>query len=176
MTSVPKRSKTEEKASAPPDEQAGAEAKADEVEVSAEPAQNGEAGGSTAAKAESEADTDNGAAAAEDFELLGPRILTAYGNLLRSYVDEHGNVDYPTLRRKRGELYAFFDLDKLDPRSTPMGAQREDRLLINAYNLFTLKVVVENYPIEPNWAKSCSTIRRTASFTSTPAKQYFKVM
>ncbi|HPD46290.1 MAG TPA: DUF547 domain-containing protein [Anaerohalosphaeraceae bacterium] len=181
VTSAPREEqKPEEKASAPPDEQAGAEAKADEVEVSAEPAQNGEAGGSTAAKAESEADTDNGAAAAEDFELLGPRILTAYGNLLRSYVDEHGNVDYPTLRRKRGELYAILrDLDKLDPREYfPWGRNEKIAFWINAYNLFTLKVVVENYPIEPNWAKVMlnypknSIVHINAPWT----KQYFKVM
>jgi hypothetical protein len=71
--------------------------------------------------------------------------------ILKSFVDDKGMVDYKGLRRKRIELRAllneFAGLDPNEYESWP----REDKIAfwINAYNLQKLKIVTDNYPIEP---------------------------
>ncbi len=68
----------------------------------------------------------------------------------KTYVNERGRVDYPTLRRQRLELQnllrEFYDFD---PEIYNQWT-REDKIAfwINAYNLNMLNIVVENYPIE----------------------------
>jgi len=72
--------------------------------------------------------------------------------ILKEFVDDKGMVDYKGLRRKRLELRALLNqFDSLDPneyKSWP----RADKIAfwINAYNLQKLKVVTDNYPIEPS--------------------------
>ena len=72
--------------------------------------------------------------------------------ILKEFVDDKGMVDYRGLRRKRLELRALLNqFDNLDPneyKSWP----KEDKIAfwINAYNLQKLKVVADNYPIEPS--------------------------
>ncbi|MHC4509736.1 MAG: DUF547 domain-containing protein [Planctomycetota bacterium] len=72
--------------------------------------------------------------------------------ILKEFVDDKGMVDYKGLRRKRLELRAllneFNDLDPNEYKSWP----KEDKIAfwINAYNLQKLKVVTDNYPIEPS--------------------------
>jgi hypothetical protein len=75
-----------------------------------------------------------------------------YANILKEFVNDNGMVDYQGLRRKRLKLGAILqELNKLDPdkyKSWP----GEDKIAfwINVYNLQKLKVVADNYPIQPS--------------------------
>jgi hypothetical protein len=72
--------------------------------------------------------------------------------ILQEFVNDKGMVDYKGLRRKRLELRAALNqFDNLDPNEYKSWA-KEDRIAfwINAYNLQKLKVVADNYPIEPS--------------------------
>ncbi len=70
-------------------------------------------------------------------------------DILKTFVDDKGMVDYKTLRRKRLNLKALLDeFDKLDPNvynSWP----KEDKIAfwLNAYNIQMLKIITDNYPI-----------------------------
>ena len=72
--------------------------------------------------------------------------------ILKTFVDGKGMVDYTALRRKRLDLRALLrEFDTLDPneyRSWP----QEDKIAfwINVYNLQKLRVVTDNYPIRPS--------------------------
>lgn len=71
-------------------------------------------------------------------------------NILRNYVDEKGMVDYKSLKRKKSELKKLLDeFAKLDPNEYSRWS-KEDKIAfwINAYNIQTLKIIVDNYPIK----------------------------
>ncbi len=72
--------------------------------------------------------------------------------ILKEFVNDKGMVDYKKLRRKRLELRAVLrEFNKLDPREYESWP-REDKIAfwINAYNLQKLRVVTDNYPIQPS--------------------------
>ncbi len=63
--------------------------------------------------------------------------------LLEKYVDEHGIVDYIGLKEEEGVLDRY--IDKLSSASYDQLTRYEKlALLINAYNAFTLKLILEN--------------------------------
>ncbi len=69
------------------------------------------------------------------------------------YVSKTGDVDYATLRRKRIDLIRAANvLEQLHP-AVLMSLDREQRIAfwINTYNACTLKLIIDNYPIEPKW-------------------------
>ncbi len=70
--------------------------------------------------------------------------------LLNSYVDDKGMVDYKKLRPKRLELIQVLrEFDQLDPKEYDSWPETEKiSFWINAYNLCMLKVVINNYPIK----------------------------
>jgi hypothetical protein len=82
---------------------------------------------------------------------LSESFLSEYADILSEFVNDNGLVDYQGLRRKRYEIGLLLRrLNKLDPgeyESWP----KEDRIAfwINVYNLQKLKVVTDNYPIQP---------------------------
>ena len=72
--------------------------------------------------------------------------------ILKEFVNYNGMVDYKGLRRKRLELRALLrEFNKLDPVEYESWS-REDKIAfwINVYNLQKLRVVTDNYPIEPS--------------------------
>ncbi|OHB75029.1 MAG: hypothetical protein A2Z25_03935 [Planctomycetes bacterium RBG_16_55_9] len=72
--------------------------------------------------------------------------------ILKTYVNDKGMVDYAALRRRRLDLRALLrKFDTLDPNEYKSWSQ-EDKiaLWINVYNLQKLSVVVDNYPIRPS--------------------------
>ena len=74
-----------------------------------------------------------------------------FAELLKTFVDEAGMVDYTALRRKRLELRALLrKFDTLDP-DVYQSWTREDKIAfwINVYNLQKLRIVTDNYPIRP---------------------------
>jgi hypothetical protein len=72
--------------------------------------------------------------------------------ILKEFVNYNGMVDYQGLRRKRLELRALLrEFNKLDPDEYESWS-REDKIAfwINVYNLQKLRVVTDNYPIQPS--------------------------
>ena len=72
--------------------------------------------------------------------------------ILKEFVNDKGMVNYKGLRRKRLEQRALLqEFNKLDP-SEYESWSREDKIAfwINVYNLQKLRVVTDNYPIEPS--------------------------
>jgi len=67
--------------------------------------------------------------------------------LLARHVDEHGRVDYRGLAAERSRLDAYIGT----LASVPFNSLTRDEklaLLINAYNAFTLQLVLDHYPLE----------------------------
>lgn len=92
----------------------------------------------------------NGTAWAASFSYDG------YGNLLKSYVDAHGMVDYRGLKANRRPLDHFTSsMSRLDPRVYDGWNEKEKvAFWINAYNALTLKAIIDHYPIEASLLKS----------------------
>lgn len=69
-----------------------------------------------------------------------------YGELLEKYVKD-GVVDYRGLKNEEGKLDQYLDLlDQANPDELPRNEQLA--LYINAYNAYTLKLILKNYPVD----------------------------
>lgn len=81
-------------------------------------------------------------------------IQEAYDRILcPELITEDGRVDYATLRRKRSDIMtAAKELETLNP-ALLMSLSKEDRMAfwMNTYNVCTIKLIIDNYPIEPKW-------------------------
>lgn len=72
---------------------------------------------------------------------------SAFDQLLREYVDADGWVDYRALGEERDALDAYIESVAQAPFDE-LGRDEKLTLLINAYNAFTLKLILEHYPVE----------------------------
>ena len=113
-----------------------------------------------------------------DFKTNAPALYEKCKYILATYVDKHGNVDYKTLRRKRGELIAATRaFDNIEPTEyLPWSSNEKIAFWINAYNIFTLKLVVDNYPIKPLWYKITYPPNSIIHITGAWTRHYFNVM
>ncbi len=94
----------------------------------------------------------------EENDDFSPKVSTyitinnAYEKILNSdIITDQGMVRYSLLRRKRNDLItAAKNLDQLNP-AILMNLSSNERLAfwINTYNVCILKLIVDNYPIEP---------------------------
>jgi hypothetical protein len=78
---------------------------------------------------------------------LNDRPSTSFNNLLQKYVLDNGKVNYKELKANKTELEAVV---KLYQEQAPEDTWTKDQKLaywMNTYNLFTLKLIVDNYPI-----------------------------
>ncbi len=73
-----------------------------------------------------------------------------YNEVLQTYVNERGMVDYKALKANPGQLNAFLDNAATLERSTYESWSDDAKIAfwINAYNAYTLKAIIEHYPIE----------------------------
>lgn len=82
-----------------------------------------------------------------------PRLDPApFNAVLRSVVDGQGQVDYAALQRDPAQLDRYLAaLGALAPERFASWSEAEQiALLINAYNGFTLRAIIENDPIRPS--------------------------
>ncbi|MCK5564081.1 MAG: DUF547 domain-containing protein [Planctomycetes bacterium] len=114
----------------------------------------------------------------KELRIVKGSIIEKYSKILAKYVDADGNVDYKTLRKKRIELSRLVkELDALHPAEM-LSWSKEEKIAfwINAHNILTLKLVIDNYPIERKWYMI---IYPDSSIMQIPGgrnKIYFKVM
>jgi hypothetical protein len=73
-------------------------------------------------------------------------------DVLSTYVDKNGLVDYKMLRRKRLALISVLgEYANLDPNSYAAWSDTDKLAFwINAHNMCIIKAVIDNYPIQPS--------------------------
>jgi hypothetical protein len=88
--------------------------------------------------------------------LLAPAAARAetyppYTGLLRDFVDESGLVDYAGLKASRARLDAIVrGIGEMNPAGyESLGDSAKLAFWINTYNVLTLKLIVDHYPIQP---------------------------
>ncbi|MHC4440320.1 MAG: DUF547 domain-containing protein [Planctomycetota bacterium] len=79
-----------------------------------------------------------------------------YAEVLKSYVDNKGMVNYKQLKANRAKLDSFArQLSKLDDQTYKKWSNNDKiAFWINAYNGLTLKAIIDNYPIKSSFLKS----------------------
>lgn len=80
-------------------------------------------------------------------------FIIACDYVFKNFVDENGNVDYLTLRRKKSELNdAVNGIANLPTEKLISWSQDEKMAFwINAHNILTVKLIIDNYPIKSHW-------------------------
>jgi hypothetical protein len=86
------------------------------------------------------------------FEKL-PAFYKKCDDVLSKYVDKNGDVDYAKLRRKRSDLFdAVRAIQQVETLEYMKWSDNEKTAFwINAHNVFTLKLIIDNYPIKARW-------------------------
>jgi hypothetical protein len=77
---------------------------------------------------------------------------SSFTRLLQRVVNEEGNVDYAQLKVQADSVLTPYlgQLATTDPSS--LGRDARLAFWINAYNAYTLKLIVEHYPVQNIWA------------------------
>jgi len=82
--------------------------------------------------------------------------LSAYASVLKTYVNDQGQVDYKGLKANRESLDAY--LSSVTRLAPSLYARWSDQgkiaFWINAYNALTLKAIIDNYPIQSSFLAS----------------------
>lgn len=80
-------------------------------------------------------------------------FYTAYQNVLSEFVDDEGMVDYAGLNEDPSELNAFLEGLGSLPREIFDSWSEDEQIAfyINVYNAYTLKAIIDHYPIKASW-------------------------
>jgi hypothetical protein len=71
-----------------------------------------------------------------------------YNALLQKHVDKKGNVDYKSFKSDESKLTVYISyLEKTTPDKN-WSANKTKAFWINAYNAYTLQIILENYPLK----------------------------
>lgn len=89
-------------------------------------------------------------------ERLGKIDYAEYAAVLAKYVNDRGMVKYSELKMHRAKLDAFVAmLGNLDPATyNALSENGKIAFWINAYNAFTLKAIIDHYPIHSSFLTS----------------------
>ncbi len=71
----------------------------------------------------------------------------AFDELLKKYVSASGKVNYAGIKNEKANLEGYLNLLKSNPPQTNWPRNKKMAFWINAYNAFTIKLIVDNYPI-----------------------------
>lgn len=82
-----------------------------------------------------------------------PEFFDLCDRIFSTYVTEDGLVKYAALRRNRLEMIpALRLLKEINPlHLMALGPDDKTAFWINVYNLCTLQLIIDNYPIQPKW-------------------------
>jgi hypothetical protein len=84
----------------------------------------------------------------ESIESVGEVDHRVFGRLLQKHVDVKGNVNYKAFKNDEAELDAYLEQLKANPVKSSMSKNVRLSYWINAYNAFTIKLILENYPVK----------------------------
>ena len=106
-----------------------------------------------------------------------PAFYAACEVVYSSCVNDNGDVDYSFLRRKRSDLINVLRiLETTHPAQVmAMNDAEKQAFWINAYNLCTLKLIIDNYPIEPKWYMILYPNNSIMQISNPWTKNYFKI-
>lgn len=104
-------------------------------------------------------------AGGNQFQALDIHEHQQWDQLLKTHVDEKGHVDYKTLKQNDKRLDAYLSLLNDNPPDDTWTQNQKKAYLINAYNAYTVKLIVDNYPTE--------SIRDIGGFFSNPFSSEF---
>jgi len=71
----------------------------------------------------------------------------AFDALLRKYVSSSGKVDYQGFKADKNALQAYLDDLSAHPPQSDWSRNEKMAFWINAYNAYTIKLIVDNYPV-----------------------------
>jgi len=71
-----------------------------------------------------------------------------WNTLLKKHVDTHGNVDYKGFINSTSDFQAYLDDLSANPPQESWSKNEKLAYWINAYNAFTVKLIIDNYPLE----------------------------
>ncbi|MEQ9423134.1 MAG: DUF547 domain-containing protein [Cyclobacteriaceae bacterium] len=71
-----------------------------------------------------------------------------FDEILKTYVNENGWVDYKKLKANRSQLTEYLNVLKNHHPEETWSRNEKLAYWINAYNAFTLELIVEKYPVE----------------------------
>lgn len=69
-----------------------------------------------------------------------------WDNLLKKYVSPNGNVNYDGFKSSMTDLDAYLHLLEDNPPTASWGEEETMAFWINAYNAYTVKLILNNYP------------------------------
>ena len=81
-------------------------------------------------------------------EATGKPDHTKWTVLLKKYVDDRGFVNYKSLSTEKEKLNAYTEDLSNNPPQADWSNNEKLAYWINAYNAFTVKLIVDNYPLE----------------------------
>lgn len=71
-----------------------------------------------------------------------------WNQVLKTYVDDNGDVNYKALKQNQKQLDSYLDLLNDHPPKDSWTKNEKKAYLINAYNANTVKLIINNYPLE----------------------------
>ncbi len=72
----------------------------------------------------------------------------AWDKLLQQYVDDRGRVDYAGFKTDEAKLDGYLQSLRQNPAKRSWSRAEQLAYWINTYNAFTIKLILENYPVE----------------------------
>ena len=75
-----------------------------------------------------------------------------FTRLLQRFVDEQGNVEYAQLKAESDSVLRPYLRQLATTNPASLGRDARLAFWINAYNAYTLKLIVEHYPVQNIWA------------------------
>ncbi|MFK7954147.1 MAG: DUF547 domain-containing protein [Ekhidna sp.] len=73
---------------------------------------------------------------------------SSYNGLLQKYVNDEGMVDYKGLGKDRSKLKLYLEMLETTPPHKDWTENQRLAYWINAYNAFTLELILDNYPVK----------------------------
>ena len=70
-----------------------------------------------------------------------------FDQILSKYVSSAGQVDYKSIKNNVDELDGYLELLNSNPVENNWGRNEKMAYWINAYNAFTIKLIIDNYPL-----------------------------
>lgn len=85
----------------------------------------------------------------EDTAVEGDKKLShdSWNELLEKYVTANGKVNYSGLKADKAKLQSYLDLLAANPVQSAWTRNEKMAYWINAYNAFTIKLIVDHYPV-----------------------------
>ena len=93
--------------------------------------------------------------------------------LLQKYVDEQGFVNYKGMKQAQSQLNSYTEELSLNPPQENWSDKEKLAYWINAYNAFTVKLIVDNYPLES--IKDLNPTIAIPTVSTVWSKKWFKI-